>query len=180
MVHIKLPKVWFGFVICAAFLIVGVIELDEASTLYGWRASFWISISAIVYWLYCVYGMNRAVRDASDGKHPIIPSQSVTFHFIPIFNLYWIFRWTNAIGEFLRDNSQTYLRGEGGCYILVCFVISKEWDPFLGMISFFIFGLYFNRKIKKAIKVVSSKVHQGQLSQDSMGATDQNSQPDSN
>jgi hypothetical protein len=38
--------------------------------------------------------------------HPISPARAVGFHFIPFFNLYWMFKWPREISLFVNKQMQ--------------------------------------------------------------------------
>jgi len=41
-------------------------------------------------------------RGDSGYTHPFSPAKAVGFHFIPIFNFFWIFAWPSAIADFVN------------------------------------------------------------------------------
>lgn len=143
-----LAVAWLGFLLAFVYVIAMAIEGEPGAKQCGLR--IWSWILAYAYWLFCVYRMNAAIRRATGGQHPIIPSQAVTFHFVPVFNLFWIFKWTNAVGSFLRSRGQTFVTGEGGFYILVAFAISTL-DSLLSLLALFGFMCWFNLRVRKAI-----------------------------
>ncbi len=153
--HPRLAPAWVGFLLVALYVAAGVYEAQPGAPQYGLRV--WAWLLTLTYWLYCVYRINSALRVATNNAHPIIPSQSVTFHFVPIYNIYWVFRWTNAVGAFLRSRSQTYARGEAGACILFAAVLGKV-EPVLGLLALFAFITWFTSRISKALQAPTQRL----------------------
>ena len=76
------------------------------------------------YWLYCIYRTHRALAKATNGAHPISPGAAVWFHLIPLYNLYWVFKWPNEMAKTVYNYSYQFMRGTlDGVFLLVALVI---------------------------------------------------------
>ena len=60
------------------------------------------AFAALIYFLYCIYGFHKVAQAAPGWWHPITPARAVGFHFIPVYYLYWMFKWPLELGRFLR------------------------------------------------------------------------------
>lgn len=61
-----------------------------------------VALAAVAFYYFCVYRFHKLACTAPGWKHPVSPGRAVGFHFIPFFNLYWVFRWPAELGRFLR------------------------------------------------------------------------------
>src|SRR6516162_5181188 len=58
-----------------------------------------------VYWMFCVHRIHKILREYTKDKYPIAPWKSVTYHFIPGYSLYWIFKWPGTLAKFVSSTS---------------------------------------------------------------------------
>ena len=89
-VSTALPRVWVGYIIAAAFLIVEVSEviIDPTATERITVLPVVIALGGWIYWLFCIYQMHRVIAEATNSYHPITPGRAVGYHFIPFYNVY--------------------------------------------------------------------------------------------
>jgi hypothetical protein len=64
--------------------------------------------------LYCLYRILKTIK-TDDPGHPLDIKKAVLFNLIPVFNLYWIFKWTRLMVKYinvkLSRNSSGVLSG---------------------------------------------------------------------
>jgi hypothetical protein len=98
-----IPKVWIGFVIAGLAL---AVESTDSPAVYEreFRASTLFLIGGDVYWLFCLYRFHAILKHLSFGTYPISPANAVGFHFIPFYNVYWVFKWPTELVRFLKQN----------------------------------------------------------------------------
>lgn len=114
---ISLPPISLGYFF-AVFFVLGAIalgifwpqayegfleETDEASPAEGILTLVWLP--GFIYWLVCVHRINKVIYELTAGTYPITPGRAVWFHFIPFYNLYWLFKWTQEAIKFINVNS---------------------------------------------------------------------------
>lgn len=58
----------------------------------------------IVYYIY-VYQIHRALAVASGYTYPHSPAAAILFHFVPVFNLYWLYRWTKDVALYVDQHN---------------------------------------------------------------------------
>lgn len=115
-----------------------------------------------VYWFYCVYGMHKGITKMTAGSYPVPPKEAVGFNLIPIYNLFWVFKWTNTIAEFVNEAAaQKMKKGWAGVflcaaliYLYLCLITPTR--NILGiavalMITLFV-GMNVSRHIRKRVK----------------------------
>jgi S1-C subfamily serine protease len=146
-----LPKVWVGFIFAGTFLFVEAIELsmgNEGGT--GFLTSV-VAIGGVIYWLFCVHRFHRILRELSATKYPISPGRAVGYHFIPIYSLYWIFKWPIEFSKFI--NSQEFVRmvpgGLLGFLLLLSTVLYRTVDGALGLVCIFGISTYMASKLQR-------------------------------
>jgi ABC-type glycerol-3-phosphate transport system permease component len=63
-----------------------------------------LTIGSVLYYVY-VYMIHKTLAFVTDGKYPIKPGTAVLFHFIPIFNIYWMFKWIAGVSAYINDRT---------------------------------------------------------------------------
>jgi hypothetical protein len=104
------------------------------------------------YVLHCISTYHHVVGKADGWSHPISPKRAVRFHFIPIFNLYWDFKWPIEIAKFVNWRIQSH-RMSGvlaGSFILAGFLISGFFDLSIGLTVILCAFAYISRCLRDA------------------------------
>jgi hypothetical protein len=106
----RLPKIWIGYLLAFATLIGEIIavarnpELEKGVDIGALPLEIYLpTFVAVVYWLVCVHRYHVVLANVPGWKHPISPSRAVWFHFIPVYVIYWVFRWPAAIADFVNQ-----------------------------------------------------------------------------
>jgi hypothetical protein len=125
----RLPKIWIGYVLTFATLIGEVIavarnpELAKGTQIAVPPLEIYLpAFVGLVYWLVCVHRYHVVLANVPGWKHPISPARAVWFHFIPIFVIYWVFRWPGAIADFVNERLQAKVMNKWS--VGVCFLAS--------------------------------------------------------
>ena len=141
-----LPKIWIGYLLAIATALGEGIAYARNPDLAK-HVEFGIppleiflpTFVALVYWLVCVHQYHVVLANVPGLKHPISPARAVWFHFIPIYLVYWIFRWPAAIADFVnfRLPEKPLRRWTIGVIILASLVGRALIDPALGVAMMF-------------------------------------------
>jgi hypothetical protein len=106
----RLPKIWIGYLLAFATLLGEVVavarnpELAKGGDISAIPLEIYLpTFVAVVYWLVCVHRYHVVLANVPGRKHPISPARAVWFHFIPIYVVYWVFRWPAAIADFVNQ-----------------------------------------------------------------------------
>jgi hypothetical protein len=85
-------------------------------------------------------------------KHPISPARAVGFHFIPVYNFYWVFKWPQEIARFVNWRFQFPLMKPQmvGLMVFAAFVLRFIFDPGLGLILLFLAASYVSGCLRRA------------------------------
>ncbi|HMI53136.1 MAG TPA: hypothetical protein VK525_16605 [Candidatus Saccharimonadales bacterium] len=108
-----LPHVWIGYLLAITTTFADVVSVDQQPDVAGGQFVipplyvFLPSFVGVVYWLVCVYRIHVFMNSIPGWVHPISPARAVGFHFIPFYQLYWMFKWPRAIALFV--NQQMHL-----------------------------------------------------------------------
>lgn len=127
----------------------------------GGYAAALTMIGALVstaYVLHCIAAYHHIVNDIDGWEHPISPKQAVRFHFIPIFNLYWDFRWPYEIARFVNLRMQRH-RMSGvlaGALLLLGFLIGGFFDVSVGLALILFTFAYVARCLRDALEGLPS------------------------
>ena len=154
-----LPPVWAGYVIAIVFFAWELFEIARnpdtsarASTplLVIWFVGF-------TYWLFCVHRLHQVFAQATQGTYPITPGKGVGYHFIPFFNIYWVFHWPSELGKWLRIRrpKATSIRGWLGLPILAGILTGRVFDGALGLLILFLVMSYIARAVRQTSSVTA-------------------------
>jgi hypothetical protein len=100
-----------------------------------------------------VHRLHVILKLVPGWKHPISPGRAVGFHFIPIYYLYWMFKWPIGIARFVNSRfSQPLMRPYvAGVMMLAAFLIGALLDPGLALILLFAAISYISACMRRAL-----------------------------
>lgn len=52
------------------------------------------------WWFFWLYRRHQQLAQLTNSTYPVHPGRAVAFHFIPGYNLYWVFHWTRRFNRF--------------------------------------------------------------------------------
>jgi hypothetical protein len=145
--EIKLPVFWPWYLILAVSFVVEIFADLKVSP--G-------GLICLIYWLSCVHQIHAALSGISNGRYPIKPGKAVWYHFIPVFNLYWVFKWTKEMENFVnaRLRSSEGMNGiASGIFLLIGFCVGKVLGGVFGMAILLGVLVYIKSKIKTVLGV---------------------------
>jgi hypothetical protein len=123
----RLPKIWIGYALAFATLAGEMVavarnpELAKGVQITVPPLEIYLpAFVGLVYWLACVHRYHVVLANVPGYKHPITPARAVWFHFIPIYVIYWVFRWPAAIADFVNERLQAKVMNKWT--VGVCFV----------------------------------------------------------
>jgi len=154
--QLRLPKFWILYLLGAIFFIVEIVEglmMPSSSNEETYIWSYLFGIGSYIYWWVCVYKLHTVIRNF-DASYPITPGKAVGFNFIPIYNIYWFFKWPAEVTKFLKTkNPQLRIwKGTAGIGMFAAIVIGRTFDGALALIIFAVIGQFFSRNIAKIIE----------------------------
>jgi hypothetical protein len=136
----RLHPVWPGFALSALVFLVEVASaaVHETTGILHF-AFFALSLVVFFYWLACVHRIHVLLDEATSGAYPIRPGNAVASHFIPLFNLYWLFAWPLKVARFVRGPSSgvTVLGVAFGVGFFGAMLILRLYDGAIGSIVLF-------------------------------------------
>jgi hypothetical protein len=156
----RLPKLWIGYLLALATLIGEMIavaqhpELAKSTEFVVPPLTIFLpAFIALVYWFTCVYRYHVVLANVPGWSHPVTPNRAVWFHLIPIFNLYWLFRWPYAIAVFVnqRMNAPVMSLWAAGASFLIA-LLCRVFEPALGTTMLFFTCAYISRQLKRALE----------------------------
>ena len=142
----QLPNLRFGFGLAVVLFVLEIIwgvqkELargtSQAQSAGGYAAALTLvgAIVSTAYVLHCISAYHYVVNNINGWSHPISPKRAVRFHFIPVFNLYWDFKWPREIARFVNWRMQrNRMSGTlAGALVLIGFLIGGFFDVSIGL-----------------------------------------------
>jgi hypothetical protein len=152
----QLPLIWIGYLLGVATIIAEFVALSlhpelakegGIPPLYLFLASF----VGGVYWLVCVHRYHVVMAHVPGWKHPISPGRAVGFHFIPFYNLYWVFKWPQEIAKFVNGRlHQPVMKPVAVGLAVLAALILRLFDPGFGLILLFFPMSYLSECLRRA------------------------------
>jgi hypothetical protein len=141
----RFPRIWVGYLLGVATLIAEMIaislhpELAKEPLLVPPLYLFLANFICLVYWLVCVYEFHVVLMQASSGAYSIKPLRAAWFHLIPIYGLYWVFKWPRELARFVNSRLPAPLikPDRTGFAVFMAFVVFLVLDRGVGMILLF-------------------------------------------
>jgi len=156
------PKLWIGYLLAVVTLIGEMVAVSRNPDLLK-SGQFIVAPLEIflpafvtrVYWFVCVFQYHKILAAVPNYTHPISPGKAVGFHFIPAYNVYWIFRWPSAIADFVNARLGTPLmRGWVlGVAMLGSILCQAFLDAAFGAALLFLATGYLAAFLKRALTV---------------------------
>ncbi|GAC1665204.1 MAG: hypothetical protein NVS9B4_20830 [Candidatus Acidiferrum sp.] len=153
-----LPQIWIGYLLAVITLIAELVtaqlhpEMMKGAPLIPPLYLFLPAFVGGVYWLVCVRQYHIILREIPGWQHPISPGRAVWYHFIPIYNLYWLWRWPHEIARFVnwRIGRPMLKPSRVGFAIFGAFLVRFLLGPGLGMILLFVTASYLSAALRQA------------------------------
>jgi len=154
------PRIWIGYALAAATMVAEFIALGLHPEL-GKKGGipplylFLLSFVGGVYWMVCIYRLHVVMAEIPGWKHPISPARSVGFHFIPFYNLYWVFRWPREISGFVNSRFEgAVMRPSAVGLAVLAALLLRLVDPGLGLVLLFLPISYVAELLQRALLVI--------------------------
>jgi hypothetical protein len=151
------PWVWFGFLFVAAFVIeetaMILLPVDQS---VATAVLVLIGLSGWIYWLFCVSRFHKILGEISRNQYPIAPGEAAWKHFIPFYNLVWVFRWPTTMSDYLnrRERVKVVSGNLLGVFLLLSALTSRFLDGGVGLAGTFIVGMYISARLRKHVELI--------------------------
>jgi len=154
----QLPRVWIGYLLSLATLAAMIVAVEKhpelasgelvVPPLYLFLAGF----VTLVYWLVCVHRMHVVLAHVPEWKHPVSPVRAVGFHFIPIYSLYWLYKWPGEVARFVNSKlgRPALNPAKAGLFVFVSYAACLVLGPG-GLLLLFVCLAYLNEWIRRAL-----------------------------
>src|SRR5438046_10032432 len=137
----RFPRIWVGYLLGAATIIAEMIaislhpELAKEPLIVPPLYLFLANFISLIYWLVCVYEYHVVLAQATAGAYPIKPLRAAWFHLIPIYGLYWVFKWPRELARFVNGRLEAPLLRphQTGLRVFIAFAVFLVLDRGLGM-----------------------------------------------
>jgi hypothetical protein len=152
-----IPKVWLGFIFPVGFLIGEFVDLSSNTKGLG-PIPIVSLIGAIIFWLFCVASFHSVLCSVSNDQYPISPSKAVLYHFVPIYNLYWLYKWPKVMADAINKTGKVkVLRGDVVGLIFLVSLLLRLCDGAIGLAVMFSMGCYLSAKLKSFIRMLGAQ-----------------------
>ena len=152
----RFPRIWVGYLLGVATLAMEMVaialhpELAKEPLVIPPLYLFLASFVSLVYWLVCVYEFHIILWQVSSQTYPIKPLRAAWFHLIPIYGLYWAFKWPRELARFANSRVQApFMNADRtGLAAFAAFVVFLVLDRGVGMIVLFWHASYLSRCLR--------------------------------
>jgi hypothetical protein len=151
------PWVWFGLFFVAAFAILEALmvalDLDEQMAT---AQLILIALAGWIYWLFCVSRFHKILQEISHNHYPISSGEAVWKHFIPFYNLVWIFRWPAEMSNYLNRRERVKMVSGNllGVFLLISLLTGRFIDGGVGLAGTLAVGMYISAKLRKHVELI--------------------------
>jgi len=156
-----MPKMWIGYLLSFASLIGEIVAIAQHPDVFKTTGFFVPPLEMFlpvfitrVYWFVCIYQIHKVLAAIPGYTHPVSPGKAVGFHFIPFFQIYWVFRWPIAIADFINARFQKRLMR--GWIVGLGILFALLWslaEPVTGSLLLFVLTAYLATVLKRAIAI---------------------------
>src|SRR5260221_13666078 len=96
-VRAPLPRVWPGYLIGLAFILIasGEMIVDRTAAQQETLLTYVTWLVGLAYWLFCVHRFHRVLRESTGGAYPISPAPPAGVPPISFYNPFLPFPWTH-------------------------------------------------------------------------------------
>jgi hypothetical protein len=152
----KPPNIKTGFILVALLFVGTVTHLivydNEKVRFSIFTIPF--SLACFSYYIYIIRRLHVIMNIIALERYPVSSAKAVGFHFIPFFNLYWLFKWPIVLGNFIGRNSNIkMIPGFAiGCGLLFSFLCIKAIDSSIGYFMLFSLMAYITTRVNRFIE----------------------------
>lgn len=153
------PRIWIGYLLGVATIITEMVaislhpELAKEPLLVPPLYLFLANFISLVYWLVCVYEFHVILMQTASGGYSIKPVRAAWFHLIPIYGLYWVYKWPREFARFVNSRVPAPLMHpeRTGLAVFLAFMIFLFLDRGFGMILLFWAASHLSRCLRFAL-----------------------------
>ena len=101
----RLPQMWPGLALVTTYAVILLIEaLDPSVSLDKIFPLFvLIGLSGWLWWMSWVYRIHKVLAAATNSRYPVTPRKAVLYHFVPLYNMIWVLKWTRQLSKFVNS-----------------------------------------------------------------------------
>jgi hypothetical protein len=150
------PWVWVGFLFAFAFFVIEILwvtlDLEERGIDLILKL---IVIGGSIYWLICIHRIHKILAQLTRNHYPITPGQAAGYHFIPFYNLVWLFKWPIELSEYINRHGRVKMIPGGliGTLFLVALLL-RFFDGSFGLLCTFAVTMYISAKLKQHVRTL--------------------------
>ena len=120
----------------------------------AFRALFVVlGLGGFLYWIAGIRRLHQVLAAVTGGTYPISPAHATLYHFVPGYNLYWIFRWPSEVARFVNAHSpQPVMPPAFPGFLILGFLVARILlDAALGTAALFGILGYLVGKVREAV-----------------------------
>ncbi len=153
------PRMWIGFVLVGFCWFMQLAALGSSGSdkeMYQ-GVAYLAGFTGYAYWMFSVYRIHKILAEYTQGKYRIAPWKSVTFQFIPLYSLYWLFKWPATLADFVNGRASAegtakrLRRGLPAILLLAASMFGFEAGLGFQLVLSFAIGVYLTSRLKHVL-----------------------------
>ena len=119
-----LPNRHLGYLFSVGFLIYEFTTLDQPDEIF---IGLTIALTGWGYFMFVVYQIHKGMHIYYDGNYPTSPAKAAFMHIVPLYNLFWLYKWPGQMARFVwdRDRARIFPENTVAPLLLVGVLLSR-------------------------------------------------------
>ena len=150
------PWVWVGFLFAGVFFVLEIAFVLMGTDETAMNLVFMlIVLGGWIYFLVCVHRIHKILNELTSNRYLYTPGEAAGRHFIPFYNLVWIFKWPSELSRYINGKGRVRMLSGGviGTMLLLSLFV-RFFDGAFGMAFLFGVTMYISAKLKQHVKAV--------------------------
>jgi len=150
----KLPNIWPAYILSVSAMLIEFIPEHLEYPFHLFYIYISLLLIGVIYNYVCIYKIHKFLEKTTNHSYSIKPGSAVFFHCVPIYNFYWIYKWTTKLEKFINKNLSDSELKEGGslAYIFLGIAFYSFNKEGFGLALMLVGVDRLNRGLRKAFK----------------------------
>jgi hypothetical protein len=145
----SLPMAAIGFAFAGAFITAEIVETSQG--IEGvWPFTVAIGFLGLAYWLFCIHRIHKILREGSASKYPISPNAAAWYHLIPIYGIFWLYKWPKEYSDFINSSGRVKMMAGSliSPLLYLSFTIAYVYGGGISLILLFGMTIYMSSRLR--------------------------------
>ncbi|HKW45143.1 MAG TPA: hypothetical protein VJN22_05750 [Candidatus Eremiobacteraceae bacterium] len=142
--------VWIGFLLCGILFITEVVDVANKVESIQWYV-YVATVVTLIYFFMCVFRFHVILGQLTFGAYPIKSGPSVFYHFLPFFNIYWLFAWPSKFADYVKAERAVKVAPGAvlGTILILSALVARFVDSSIGLAGYFGVMAYLTNRLRR-------------------------------